>query len=646
MCTTSKALKDRECCPYVKDVIGKTSKCGHHIGRGRCEYIEYPKYEFDPELTFELIFDDRKDWPRAFYDKACQCEGNFGGVDCSQCKPGYYGSQCLEKKTMVLRKNILSLSQREIDELLQNLNMSKFVTSNEYVILTTSYDRILLGEEPTFSNISMYDLFVWMHYYASRSNLILDTDDLGSNSKVLTDIFTQTTLDRSRLRLNSDRDYAHSGPAFLPWHRYFMLKWESEFAANIVKDPDFTIPYWDWRQTDTCDVCTNRLFGAKNPSSPELIDNRSLFSAWKTICTKMREDDYLLKGMQCDGAPETPLLRNYGEYDDALSSGLPSSVDVWNSLQFARYETPPFNASSNNSFRNIMEGFAYPRNGSASPGFSTMHNAVHLFMNGSMSDVGSSANDPLFILHHAFVDGIYEKWLRRHSLESILIDLSNREKEIPVGHNLRDFMVPFFPLVRQIEGFLPSKQIGYSYDFIEDAVGSGMVHSEDEFTDVSLREIIPDDLPELEVVEAEGHFEALIGHPMLNEQNPNTIGRSSLILKSGISEESGRADPRYQRVFGEGDSRDPKVTYQLISTMASVENSDVGREIASGWDRIAWNIYDGRRYFSNLSIKERVLLLSMFAATVACVAIWIVMCCKCWRRLLCRSGRTSSKGME
>lgn len=646
MCTTSNALRERECCPNVTDDNGRSSKCGYHIGRGRCEDIEFPKYEFDPKLTFELIFDDRKDWPRAFFDKACKCNRNFGGVDCMQCKPGYQGSQCTKKKNIVIRRNILSFSESETDELVQNLDKSKFVSSEEYVILTTSYDKILLGEQPSFSNISMYDLFVWMHYYASRSNLVLDTNDLGSNSKAFIDIFTQSRLDRTRLQLSGDRDYAHAGPAFLPWHRYFMLKWESEFVANIVKEPDFAIPYWDWRQTNTCDVCTDRLFGAKNLSLPQFIRNASVFSAWKTICTKTGEDDYQLVGMQCDGTPEAPLLRNYGEYDDALSSGLPSSADVWTSLRFSRYETPPFNKSSNGSFRNIMEGFAQPSSGRALPQFSTMHNAVHLFMNGTMSDVGSSANDPLFILHHAFVDGIYEEWLHRYSLESILLDLNIREEEIPVGHNLRDFMVPFLPLVRQIEGFLPSRELGYSYDFIEDAVGSGMIDSdskERDLMDLVQRDIVPFDLPEQDETAVAGHFEALIDRPQLDEQNEVTTGRSFLIHKLGIHENYRHQSLRSREQLVEGDFANSKFTPEP-STETTIKNSDIGGEMGSNWDRFVWSLYDGERYFASLSVKERILLLSMMVVAIVCVIIWIVICCKCWHQLRTRLRRTPSKG--
>uniref|UniRef100_A0A183C148 Tyrosinase_Cu-bd domain-containing protein n=1 Tax=Globodera pallida TaxID=36090 RepID=A0A183C148_GLOPA len=45
------------------------------------------------------------------------------------------------------------------------------------------------------------------------------------------------------------------------------------------------------------------------------------------------------------------------------------------------------------------------------------HGNVHLFVGGEdaqpaghMADTSTSANDPLFFLHHAFVDCIWEQW--------------------------------------------------------------------------------------------------------------------------------------------------------------------------------------------------------------------------------------------
>ena len=58
---------------------------------------------------------------------------------------------------------------------------------------------------------------------------------------------------------------------------------------------------------------------------------------------------------------------------------------------------------------NLTYVFANPL---ISDGKSYMHNSVHVWLNGTMSDVALSPNDPIFIAHHAFVDYLYEIWIR------------------------------------------------------------------------------------------------------------------------------------------------------------------------------------------------------------------------------------------
>ncbi len=43
----------------------------------------------------------------------------------------------------------------------------------------------------------------------------------------------------------NDRNAAHSGPAFLPWHRYFLITLEG-LLRQALNDNEFRIPYWDW----------------------------------------------------------------------------------------------------------------------------------------------------------------------------------------------------------------------------------------------------------------------------------------------------------------------------------------------------------------------------------------------------------------
>lgn len=169
------------------------------------------------------------------------------------------------------------------------------------------------------------------------------------------------------------------------------------------------------------------------------------------ICS--REPEYSIRGILCNGTEEGPLLRNPGSHDQA--DGLPTSSDVDFTLSLSQYDTGPMDRMANMSFRNTLEGkkknnsnkqqlikkhhyhritttslflksqhvsylfkndnllemnyssiigFGNPRTGLGNSNKLGMHAALHVFMNGTMSSVQGSANDPVFLLHHAFVD--------------------------------------------------------------------------------------------------------------------------------------------------------------------------------------------------------------------------------------------------
>ena len=41
------------------------------------------------------------------------------------------------------------------------------------------------------------------------------------------------------------RSVAHRGPAFLPWHREFIWRFEQDLQ-NAIADYDMGLPYWNW----------------------------------------------------------------------------------------------------------------------------------------------------------------------------------------------------------------------------------------------------------------------------------------------------------------------------------------------------------------------------------------------------------------
>uniref|UniRef100_A0A3Q3FGQ7 Tyrosinase n=1 Tax=Labrus bergylta TaxID=56723 RepID=A0A3Q3FGQ7_9LABR len=411
LCANRESLLSKECCPAWE---GDGSPCGVSSGRGSCQDVVVPEEPDGPQYPFSGL-DDREKWPLVFYNRTCQCEGNFMGYNCLDCKFGYYGENCTQWRAS-LRRNVFHLSHDEKIKLVSYLNLAKQTVSRDYVVATGTYQEMENGSIPMFSDVSVYDVFVWLHYYVSREALLGGPGNVWSNV-----------------------DFAHWAPAFLPWHRLYLLLWEHEIR-KLTGDMTFTIPYWDWRDAQTCDVCTDELMGGSNPPGSQFPQPS-------------------LQGVLCDVTEEGPLRRNPGNHNRNLVQRLPTSAEVAFALSLSNYDTGPMDRSANMSFRNTVEGFGDPQTGIGNSPRLNMHAALHVFMNGSMSSVQGSANDPIFLLHHAYVDSIFEEWLRRHNPSSAQYPESNA----PIGHNARYHMVPYLPLRRNRDFFISTKELGYEY---------------------------------------------------------------------------------------------------------------------------------------------------------------------------------------
>ncbi|NXA70301.1 TYRO Tyrosinase, partial [Mohoua ochrocephala] len=324
VCANMQSLLSKECCPPWD---GDGSPCGELSSRGSCQNILLSQAPLGPQFPFSGV-DDREDWPSVFYNRTCRCEGNFMGINCGECKFGFSGLNCTERQVRT-RRNIFQLTTSEKNKFLAYLNLAKNVPSQEYVIATGTYTQMNNGSNPMFTDISVYDLFVWMHYYAARDTLL-------GGSNVWRDI-----------------DFAHEAPGFLPWHRAFLLMWERQIQ-KLTGDENFTIPYWDWRDAEDCGVCNDEYMGGRHPTNPTLLSPASIFSSWQVICT--RPEEYNSQQTLCSATDEGPIRRNPGNHDKSRTPRLPSSADVEFCLTLTQYESGTMDKKANFSFRNTLEG--------------------------------------------------------------------------------------------------------------------------------------------------------------------------------------------------------------------------------------------------------------------------------------------------
>lgn len=193
---------------------------------------------------------------------------------------------------------------------------------------------------------------------------------------------------------------AHMAPTFFPWHRQFLLVFERELQTI---DPQVTLPYWDWttdNQPTSALWAADFMGGNGRDSDGQVMTGPFAYQAgaWP-ITYGVTDEKYLTRNL---GKPDRPIV-------------LPTEAELSDALEIATYDTDPWNsAPDTEGFRNEIEGWTV----SESMG-GYLHNRVHQWVGGHM--VGAaSPNDPIFWLHHAFIDLIWVRWQRLHPKSAYL----------------------------------------------------------------------------------------------------------------------------------------------------------------------------------------------------------------------------------
>jgi tyrosinase len=142
---------------------------------------------------------------------------------------------------------------------------------------------------------------------------------------------------------------------FLPWHRVYLVKFEQAMRAF---NPAFTLPYWRWM--DATDI-----------------------PAWMVSFTP--------DGVTDANGNAIPVTRAPGT--DPNTPDLPTMQTIQDTVM------------SNNDYQTFtlaLEG-AQPYGA---------HNLVHMWFNGTMSNVPTAPADPMFWMHHAEIDRIWTVWAK------------------------------------------------------------------------------------------------------------------------------------------------------------------------------------------------------------------------------------------
>jgi tyrosinase len=228
--------------------------------------------------------------------------------------------------------------------------------------------------------------------------------------------------------------WAHGGPAFLPWHREFILQFENDLASI---DASVTLPYWDWTDPNTVANPLQTSFMGGNGTGPDRIVTDGPFARdhWKLrIKEDSNDSDFLQRDLGTDQtAPALP------------TQGLQNAI-----LNVNVYDSAPWRGVTN-SFRWQCE--------------TGLHHLIQRHIGGTM-DTTTAPNDPLFFLHAANLDRLYAVWQGLHQASAHYLPITGA----PQGHNLDDLLIFHssgtapFQTAATPSSVVSHRGLGYQYD--------------------------------------------------------------------------------------------------------------------------------------------------------------------------------------
>jgi hypothetical protein len=224
------AAASSKCCPLHR-LNG--FECGG-INAGECQPV-----------TFTGRCDVNQAWFP--YTHVCVCKGNYAGARCDLCQAGFSGPTCTEQEPKRIRREWNQHSELDKNQIMTTFNSMK---RHNFVL---EYANYLDGRA-----VSDYDAHVLMH--------------------------SQTFYNPN----NTDLSYAHSGSAFLAWHRYFLIHMETVFLGHLrVLYPQTLVtalPYLNWTEKDSItSILSPTYFGGSGNTQKDNQIEDGAFATWKTL---------------------------------------------------------------------------------------------------------------------------------------------------------------------------------------------------------------------------------------------------------------------------------------------------------------------------------------------------------------------------
>nr|QXF78596.1 tyrosinase 3 [Pinctada fucata] len=204
---------------------------------------------------------------------------------------------------------------------------------------------------------------------------------------------------------------SHFGPSFLGWHRIYLLR--LEFALK-QKDARVSLPYWDSSIEGEMEDATISILW-----TPSFFGNafneveRGPFGHWTTPDGQRLRRNIGFLGSLIRRSDIEGMIVNARNHSDVVRSG---------------FDSVTFSEST----------------------IEAEHDNVHAWVGGTMSGLLTAAFDPLFFLHHCFIDLIWEKL--REGLRQKNVD---PESDYPdtIGDQAAGSPMYLFDFLRNIDGY-------------------------------------------------------------------------------------------------------------------------------------------------------------------------------------------------